>query len=1699
MSKLNSIEKSKYINKRYKEYLMSSFHFGDENLQKLYEEELKNEHLFKGPYVDISLPFKRGKNINQLIEEGIVYKTFRKLGSIDFERPLYAHQEEAIRKIEKGRSVVITTGTGSGKTESFLFPILNELVGEVENGVKDVGIRAIFLYPMNALVNDQMDRVRNILRAFPEIKFGFFTGETKPKVTEAGRSRFGEENDTVIPDNELISREEIRNSPPHILFTNYSMLEYLLIRPNDYAVFESGRLNNWKFVVLDEAHTYCGSKGIEVSMLMRRLTALANEKPRFILTSATLGKQGESDEDIVSFAKRLTSVHFDTTDIIFSKRIELSAQSLYRIEGNDYLELKKSIGNIADIKRIAGKYIKDEIESNDEKKILFTLLEKDKNTKIIYDSLKGGCKDFYELFQKIGYGYQEESIIALIDLINYAEKNGISLFDLKYHSFVRPLSGAFITCTDSPKLTLTKTNEIDGLRAFEIGNCRYCNVPYIIGRVKHDSDKHLDYLYQNDEVDIYENYGENEFVKIDYFLFNNLIDDELDEDRIEEMTLCSKCGSIHSSKNLNARECDCDNKYKRIVYRVVQDNIKENYELYNNIRRCPCCGNGGKSGVVKGLNLGKDQGTALIAQILFEAIDDSEKDKVERDTKPKLSLNLKKYPDKEIIEDNYKQFLCFSDSRQQASFFAAFLDSNHVRMLQKRIIWEVIKKNNYDNLTVDQLAVHLEEMIRSKDLIPNEMTAHKKAWITLMSDLLRVDGDNDGQGLGLYYFDLNLSEIENEITEDEVKEEYGKYNITKNDLLTIIQVVMGLFQVVPAINYNKSTLTPDEKREYLGYRGFNNNIMFKCQKTLKGTRSFLPIKGKENSTVRYVKKVCKCSEEEAKAILDVIFNSLIKQTSEISSDPFLIKDEKREAYQIDVSRYIVKNYKQSKYYQCSKCGKLTPYNVHNMCPQDRCEGVLKEIDPDDVLASNYYRKEYKNKKIERMVVKEHTAQLDRVTAKEYQNNFKNKKINILSCSTTFEMGIDIGDLETVFMRNIPPTPANYVQRAGRAGRRKDSSAYILTYCGTDSHDFTYFVSPQKMISGVINPPYFNVLNKKIIVRHLMAASLGFFFRENPDYFKNTAELVFNDGEKLFNDYLNSKPKDLIDYIDNKVLPEKQYEEYHNLKWFDEMGGKDRKMAHFIESFNEMSKEFEDAKQAAIDNEKFDDAKYYCRQYEKLRKESLIKMLSKYCVIPKYGFPVDVVDLEVYQNGVIKNDLNLNRDLRVALSEYAPDSEVIGDGKKYTSKYISLPKTGDLPRSYFVECPHCKKVNVFLTGEYKNCKYCSAEISSERTEYFVEPIYGFKTGITKESTRMKPKRSYSGEVTYIGEGIKDNKRLELGRALSIETSSEDELLIMNRSSFYMCPVCGYSDIVKGGNILQRVTKIHKNYRQYNCQCEEMNYLKIGHKFRTDVARITIPILDSSGKTSYAKALSFLYALLEGVSNALEIERNDIDGILEVNPESHSFDVLIYDNVPGGAGHAKRLLEKNAIVKSLESALEKVSQQCCDENTSCYNCLRNYYNQVHHAKLQRNYAIEVIKRLLYDANLSNKSRGEKDVEDKQFKVLLLGNDGRDPGEETAEEVWGDILEDCFEENEIRIVTQLKEKSPSSIERPYYNKTVTIKDFGKDFFVNIFWKKAKTMLFLNDEVDSYNIAKESGWNCFCTAEEFDINELLSKIGEK
>lgn len=1236
------------------------------------------------------------------------------------------------------------------------------------------------------------------------------------------------------------------------------------------------------------------------------------------------------------------------------------------ISGADYTDMLNSVKNNNLDEHVLDKYHVD--KSNSIENTLYSMLIQDKNTYKLYEILHDAPKDFSDILQEYNGTLAEEELASLIELLKYAEnKDHRRIFDLKYHSFVRPLSGAYISMAKEPELTLCKTGNIGEYKAFEVGVCNYCGVLYLIGKIKYDEKTKLSRLVQNQEVDIYENYGDKKFVQLDYFLLDNNVseeDEELDSEVLEKFDVCSKCGACKPSDNVNNKMCDCGQEFQFPAYRVVRkEEGKRNYaaESYNNLTRCPICGQQHNAGVVRAFNLGKDKGTATIGQFLFEALDDEEQ-KATPKVKEKFSFLAKKTRWTAEKTEKIKQFLTFSDSRQQASFAAVYFDAIMQKSLYRRLIWKVIGENKYQDLDFETVLAELQQLIKDNNLFEyenseNQLDAYKNAWIALLGDLLKRDGQWDSEGLGIYFFDLDLSSIMSGIGDEDLKY-LEKYNLNKESFESLMQIVLEVFKTAPAIEYVKSKLSPDEKIEYLEYKGYDKYICYKAGKSKIGIRSFMPIKAEQgNRIVRYVQKACGLDSNAAAELLDVIFNKVLLEACEKS-----IHKRGSGEYQIKASKYIIKNYKNHKYYQCQKCHRLTPYNVNNACIKDKCTGSLKEINPDEVLKDNFYRNEYMNGRIEKVIIKEHTAQLDRKIARLYQNDFKNKKINILSCSTTFEMGIDLGDLDTVYMRNIPPSPANYVQRAGRAGRAPNKSAFVLTYCNDTSHDYTYFMSPEKMISGTIKPPYFEMENRKIMSRHLFAASLGFFFKKYPDYF-DFKEMVLGKGEDAFYTYIQKKHHNLSAYIDEKIIPEESFVKEHSFAWFD---ANNNNLKLCIENLQNILQEYENLREEAANppsgtKPDYKKASEYQKQIDRIKNTNILKLLSTQGVIPRYGFPVDVVNLDVYtHDGCKDNSLDLNRDLKIAISEYAPESEVIVNGKKYTSRYIGIPHAHELPKYNYVQCPECNGKNIILGEQANKCKYCGQDIADVTSRSFIIPESGFKTGDNNTSGRMKPRKTYAGEVSYIGGGENSRMECRLSDSICVSTSSDDELMVMNRANFVMCPTCGYSERAPFKS--PKIAKKHQNYHRRACMCQKLSPTQIGYVFKTDVARISIEFLSYEDESSYDKALSFLYAFLEGISIALSIDRRDIDGIVERNFEQKIYDILIYDSVPGGAGYVKRLLDKIAVKEALEAAKDKISHDCCDENTSCYNCLRNYYNQAFHARLKRKYAKKVIGKAL-----------------------------------------------------------------------------------------------------------------------------------------
>ena len=184
--------------------------------------------------------------------------------------------------------------------------------------------------------------------------------------------------------------------------------------------------------------------------------------------------------------------------------------------------------------------------------------------------------------------------------------------------------------------------------------------------------------------------------------------------------------------------------------------------------------------------------------------------------------------------------------------------------------------------------------------------------------------------------------------------------------------------------------------------------------------------------------------------------------------------------------------------------------------------TVRKVQAGGCFRDNHYYKLYLHNLPVQMRAEEHTAQLTSEAAAELQTQFNKGEVQVLSCSTTFELGVDVGELEAVFMRNMPPSAANYIQRAGRAGRRAERAAYVLTFAQRRSHDLTYFHNPLPFVAGQIKAPHISLSNEKIVKRHVYATAFSEFWRRHSDYFGNVENFFFNSsgsGVKVFKEFL----------------------------------------------------------------------------------------------------------------------------------------------------------------------------------------------------------------------------------------------------------------------------------------------------------------------------------------------------------------------------------------------------------------------------------------------------------------------------------------------------------------------------------------------------------------------------------------------------
>jgi ATP-dependent helicase YprA (DUF1998 family) len=1588
---LNPIKLTQDIKESYVRYLTTTFRLRDATLRRLFHEEAERFWFINGPILEATPPFKKGCYLKDLIEEGLIEKDFENFiyDVLPYLRtnPLYLHQEKAIRKILNGRNVVITSGTASGKTECFLIPIYNYLLREYKEGKLTPGVRVLLLYPMNALANDQLKRLRDIAKVMEEklpdvnITFGRYVGDT-PETKGRGIEQFRLRNPGKEPvKSELLSREEMRENPPHILITNYAMLEYLLLRPQDSPFFDGEYAKYWKFLVLDEAHIYNGAAGIEMAMLIRRLKDRVCENMegdlQCIATSATLVKEEDDFGKVAEFATKLFGEKFEwdpldgnRQDIIKGERVESQIEkpeiscplSLYtelnRIireeDENSQLERCYKLLKEHILQRDILEDAKNSCDGN-AKKFIYKILSKDEKVIELKRILEEGAKDLEECIKKLlrKENPSEQEKQHIIDLINVAvwarpDTESLPLLPARYHLFVRAPEGVFVSFYPQPKIYLERRELTENnYPVFELASCRRCGQEYLVGDVKEGKLKH--------------SFAEVDTSRRNRFFLLWKEDSQLEEDEDQEVAvpeeiaekgkiwkLCIKCGSVGEDKPT----CPCsyeDNTIRTLIEIKPRDGI---------LNKCYMCGLRSIN-IVREFIFQQDAPASVLVTALYQ--------------------NLEKKSTKE------KKILCFSDSRQDAAFFAPYLDFTYKRILFRRLIMEALQRNGtltdyrLNSLCEDVLNIAEEKYIFDSGLDSKEKK--KEIWKWILQDFCGLwDRRNSLEGVGLVSFMPVIPKNWEPIGELQK----FPWNLSKEESVGIYQTLLNTLRFNMAITFPTDGPTPQDEffaplnKEYK-FRGEVSNIS-------RGIYSFIPSPGKLNTRLEYLKKLYKRivgksdENEECRKILGKIWEDISKNW--VGRGIYQFSNSKDGVlYQLDYKYWkIILEDDKDPWFICDRCGTITPINVKGVCPTFNCNGNLEQIDSQkrDEILKNHYR--YLYTKISPLNLKshEHTAQLTTDYASQVQQKFINGEVNVLSCSTTFELGVDLGELEAIFLRNVPPEPSNYIQRAGRAGRRIDTIGFILTFAQLRSHDLTYFKDPKNLVEGRIKPPAVEIRNEKILFRHLSSVVLANFFRSFPEYY-GTVESFFKlesggvSGIEKIKEYLKTKPEAIFRSLIRVIPPDmKGIFDIKNWGWINNLIGNDGTLTiaeekikdeftRLREYYKEKEEEWKSTTNQQKRNKLNSDMDWANRRLEEIKKKQLIDFLASHTVIPKYGFPVDVVELATLSHISASKDIQLERDLRIAISEFAPGSQVVANGYIWESAGLRVVKNRTWPIYWYAICPQCKRFYIQIgTVEDKppsiSCKV-HGSIPRKEIYKFVTPIFGFVTSKDYEPQKpgeSRPKKEYTTRPYFFNYKEPEEKLFYIDKfKIKCKYSSDGELAVICKGrkgvGFWICFTCGAA--FSG----ERPKGRHKTPYGMDCSSAMRGPLHLGHTFKTDVISISFeePQISQKGDSFW---FSLLYAILEGVSHALGIRRQDLDGCLY--PSEEGIQLILFDNVPGGAGHVKRLMDEKSFREALMSALHRVKSCICGSETSCYGCLRNYQNQFCHEELKRGIVLDFL---------------------------------------------------------------------------------------------------------------------------------------------
>lgn len=1073
-----------------KDYFKATYPFANEPFKSSFERFTSDSgSLYLEPYTSIKLPFRSADEMPDVFEA--VHPKFLP----------YVHQQRAFDRLcgDDGQSTVIATGTGSGKTECFLYPILEYCYQHRETR----GIKALIIYPMNALASDQASRIARLIFESRELKGNVSVGLYVGGLGHGGQRVMSE--DGVITD-----RQTMQNNPPDILLTNYKMLDYLLIRPGDSHIWDCDRTSPLKYIAVDELHTFDGAQGTDLACLLRRLKSRLRI-PRGSLccigTSATLGGSSAAT-GILKYASDIFGEPFADDAVVTEDR--LTPEEFfdgYDRETDAYLDVASAAG----LREAAGRndadgylesaavscleyYGTDSISSSTTRLAIADSLMRNALFQDILTLSQGRFFQPSELAKRLetrhpwlmGLEKPGVAIEAMVALVSHARSgDGTRPFlNVQTQLWMRELA-RFVGKVDSDEVAFDisiNLNESQRNHYLPLHNCRDCGqTAWIapINRSQRLKAGNLDAFYND-----YFGSGEN-IVSV----YPRNVDDN-PSGKLHMAWLCPECLHVefesesgHHSKERTCAECGV----KSMPVFVSELTVSSRTGATSSASRqyeCPHCGS--------------NQGLSLIG--------------LRATTEAEVGLT-QMFASKFDGDD---KALVFSDNVQDASHRAGFFNGRTWRFGLRSAMVDYLSSTGGSVSFVDFLngfPAHFESSMSKEDFVAR-FIAPNNVWMSAYEEMKTsgtlAKGDDsrkllsniknrmryevllefgirstvgrtlEKSGVAAVYFDEELVDSAADIASELVRNEAGYSECDERGLKLLVLLIIHEMRRQGAITdqvYEKF-VSSNANSYYLS----NRYTHFLPGWHASTTPKFLTISSVARRGFCYPSSTC-FTHLVAKVFPDVLDFALISHAvlsaCERAGVLSRFESDSKEAV-FGLAKDAMGITGECTRFVCDTCGTQVVFASQfvgliegSPCLSGPCNGHM-------CIAHNqgadYYGDLFNKGALERIRAEEHTGLLTREERESVEREFKSDGDsarpwypNVLSCTPTLEMGIDIGDLSALVLCGMPPGQAQFLQRVGRAGRR-DGNAFALVLANASPHGMYFYASPEEMIQGEIEPP-----------------------------------------------------------------------------------------------------------------------------------------------------------------------------------------------------------------------------------------------------------------------------------------------------------------------------------------------------------------------------------------------------------------------------------------------------------------------------------------------------------------------------------------------------------------------------------------------------------------------------------------------------